>query len=231
MEHFFVFNGESSADFGVWISGGGTYNAPARDVTVQSVPGRNGVVTFDNGRYENITLTYPAFISQRFAPRIEAFRAFLTSQIGYHRLEDSYHPDEYRLAVYKSGLAVNTSPRNIAGTFNIVFDCKPQRFLKEGESFKPVASGAALFNPTRFDALPLIVCTGNGSITVNGTEMEISGNTGQIYIDCDTQNAYLGATNKNGKITQNFPKLSPGENEVTYTDLTDVQICPRWWTL
>jgi len=231
MEHFFVYNGESSLDYGVWISGGATFNAPARDVSTEMVPGRNGLVTFDNGRFENVTLTYPAWITRRFQPRVDDFRAFLASQKGYHRLEDTYHPDEYRLAVFKSGLEVSTTARNLAGSFAVVFDCKPQRFLKSGEHFKAYDSGSTLRNPTRFDALPLIVCSGNGTITLNGTEITISGNEGQIYIDCDLQDAYLGSTNKNSKITPNFPKLSPGDNALTYTGVTGVQIMPRWWTI
>lgn len=231
MEHHFIFNGESSAAFGVWISGGGTFNAPVRDVSTEAIPGRNGTVTFDNGRYENIQLAYPAFISRRFQPRIDAFRAFLASQKGYQRLEDSYHPDEYRMALYKSGLEVATTARNLAGSFNITFDCKPQRFLKSGENFAAYASGSTLYNPTRFEALPLIVCSGNGSITLNGTTITIAGNDGQIYIDCDIQDAYLGSTNKNNMITPDFPKLSPGDNTVTYSGVTGVQIMPRWWTI
>ena len=231
MEHIFIYNGRSSADFGVWISGGGTYNAPARDVETEIIPGRNGTVSFDNGRYENIELTYPAFISRNFRERIDGLRAFLLSQKGYHRLEDSYHPDEFRLAMFRSGLDVKTATRNLAGTFDITFDCKPQRFLKSGEQLATYNSGAVLYNPTLFDALPLIVCSGNGSITLNGTKITISGNSGQIYIDCELQDAYLGSTNKNSKITQNFPTLSPGDNTLTYTGVTGVQIMPRWWTI
>lgn len=231
MEHFFVFNGERSADFGVWISGSGTYNAPARDVSTSAIPGRNGTVSFDNGRFENIQLTYPAFISRRFQPRIDGFRAFLAAQTGYHRLEDSYHPDEYRMALYKSGLEVLPRARNVAGSFEIKFDCKPQRWLKSGDVLKAYTSGSVLYNPTRFEALPLIICTGSGTIVLNDTEITITGNTGEIYIDCDLQDAYLGSTNKNNMITPDFPKLSPGGNTLTYDGVTDVQIQPRWWTI
>ena len=231
MEHFFTFNGERSADYGVWISGGGTYNAPARDVITEAIPGLNGMISFDNGRFENVTLTYPAWISQRFTPRMDGFRAFLASQTGYQRLEDTYHPDEYRMALYKAGMEVTTTSRNLAGRFDIIFDCKPQRWLKAGEQSKAYSSGSVLYNPTRFEALPLIICSGNGTITLNGTTMTISGNSGQIYIDCDLQDAYLGSTNKNSKITQGFPTLAPGANTLTYSGVTGVQIMPRWWTI
>lgn len=231
MEHFLIFNGKSSADFGVWISGGGTFNAPTRDVDVETIPGRNGALIFDNGRYNNIDVTYPAFISRNFKSRIDEFRAYLASQVGYCRLEDTYHPEEYRMASFRNGLEVSTAVLNLGGTFDLVFDCKPQRFLKSGERMTAYTSGTKIINPTAFDALPIIRASGNGKITLNGTEITISGNSGIILIDCDTQDAYYGTTNKNAFITPKFPKLSPGQNTLTYTGVTGVQIQPRWWTL
>ena len=65
---YLTFNGKNSAEFGVWISGGGTYNAPARDVEMVSVPGRNGDISYDNGRFQNVAVTYPAFISRKTFP-------------------------------------------------------------------------------------------------------------------------------------------------------------------
>lgn len=231
MEHFLIFNGKSSADFGVWISGGGTFNAPTRDADIETIPGRNGALIFDNGRYNNITVKYPAFISRRFQPRIDAFRAFMASAVGYCRLEDTYHPDEFRLASFRNGVDVSTAVRNMGGTFDLEFDCKPQRWLKSGEKFTAYASGAKIANRTDFDALPIIRASGNGTITLNGTTITISGNSGLIFIDCDLQDAYNGTTNKNRFITPNFPKLSPGDNTLTYSGVTGVQIMPRWWTL
>lgn len=231
MENFLIFNGKSSADFGVWISGGGTFNAPSRDADVETVPGRNGTLIFDNGRYNNISVVYPAFISRQFAQRIDAFRAFMASQTGYQRLEDSYHPEEFRLASFRNGIEVSTAVRNLGGTFDIEFDCKPQRFLKSGEKLTAYASGAKIINPTQFEALPIIRASGNGSITLNGKTITISGNSGLIYIDCDLQDAYNGSINKNGYITPTFPKLSPGSNTLTYSGVTNVAVMPRWWTL
>ena len=231
MEHFLIFNGRSSAEFGVWISGGGTFNAPTRDADVEVIPGRNGALIFDNGRYNNITVTYPAFISREFKPRVDAFRAYMASQFGYARLEDTYHPEEFRLASFRNGLEVETATLNRGGTFSLEFDCKPQRFLKSGENYTAYSSGAKIVNPTEFDALPIIRASGNGSITLNGKTVTISGNSGIIFIDCDTQNAYNGSTNKNAYITPVFPTLSPGQNTLTYSGVTGVQIMPRWWTL
>lgn len=164
-----TFDGASSASFGVYITGEAVFNAPEREVEMITVPGRNGAYALDKGRFENITVTYPAGIfadtDADFSEAISDFRNWLCSREGYVRLEDDYHPDEYRLAVYKNGLEVEPAKLN-AGEFKIVFECKPQRFLKSGEDEITVESGDLVPNPTRFDASPLLSIYGYGTINI-----------------------------------------------------------------
>lgn len=165
------FDGESSRAYGVYITGEAVFNAPERAVEMISIPGRNGAFALDQGRFENITVSYPAGIfadtEADFADAISDFRNFLCSRSGYCRLVDEYNPNEYRMAIYKSGLEV--SPAQLrAGEFEIVFECKPQRFLTSGEEAVEVTSGDTITNPTRFEARPLIEATGHGTITLNG---------------------------------------------------------------
>ena len=105
-----IFDGEDSRDYGVYITGQAVYNAPERDVEMISIPGRNGSFALDKGRFQNIEVTYPAGIfadtESDFAEAISDFRNFLCSRKGYVRLTDGYNPDEFRMAVYKSGLEV-----------------------------------------------------------------------------------------------------------------------------
>lgn len=234
IEHGLVFAGKDSRDFGVWISGGGTFNAPARDVETFSIPGRNGDLSRDNGRFSNITVTYPAFISRRFQPRIDGYRAYLSSFVGYQRLEDTYHPEEYRLAIFRGGLEVETTPRNLAGAFEINFDCKPQRYLKSGETPVTFNSAGNLRNPTDFSSLPLIRAYGTGYFAINGVKVTITAASTYTDIDCDLQEAYKGTTNCNGNIVLNndiFPPLVPGVNTITLSGLSKIIITPKWWTI
>lgn len=128
------FDGVDLADFGVTLSGTGTYNAPERDVTSISVPGRNGDILIDNGRYFNIEVEYPVNIELGLPDKVPALRAFLMSHKGYFRLEDSYHPDEFRLAQYAGPFEINpTGSHNRYGRMVLTFNCKPQRYLKAGE--------------------------------------------------------------------------------------------------
>ncbi len=181
------FDNVSSRTYGVYITGEAVYNAPERDVEMITIPGRNGTFALDNGRFENIEVSYPAGIyadtEADFRQAISDFRNFLCSRKGYVRLQDEYNPDEYRMAVYKSGLDVTPAMLR-AGEFNIVFDCKPQRWLTSGETKVTIAnSGDTITNPTLFDASPMVETTGYGTLTVNGHEVELaSGDYGTIEI-------------------------------------------------
>ena len=132
-----TFDGESSRTYGVYITGEAVYNAPERDVEMVKIPNRNGAFALDNGRFENIEVTYPAGVfadsETDFAKAISDFRNMLCSRKGYCKLTDEYNPDEFRLAVYKSGLEVDPVALR-AGEFDITFECKPQRYLMSGEN-------------------------------------------------------------------------------------------------
>lgn len=167
------FDNVSSRTYGVYITGEAVYNAPKRDVEMITIPGRSGSFALDNGRFENIEVSYPAGIyadtEADFRQAISDFRNFLCSRKGYVRLQDEYNPDEYRMAVYKSGLDVDPALLR-AGEFTITFDCKPQRWLTSGETAITVTSGDTLTNPTLFESGPLLEATGYGVIGFNGYE-------------------------------------------------------------
>lgn len=133
MKNSLSFGGVNSADYGVWLTGSGTFSAPERDVEFVAVPGRNGELVVDNGRWRNIEVSYPANIPRDFDQRMTEFRSAMCRQRGYQRLEDTYHPDEYRMGAFVMGIEPETIPLNRGGDFNLVFNCKPQRFLKSGE--------------------------------------------------------------------------------------------------
>lgn len=168
----FTFDGVNSLDYNIGITGSAVYNAPTRNVEMISIPGRDGEYALDHGRFNNIEITYPSGMGDNdqtnFAQRVSDLRNQLASRVGYKRLEDEYNPDEYRMAIYKSGLEVSPTQYSRAGQFDIIFDCKPQRFLKSGESAVSKANNSTITNPTLFDAHPLISfnASGDGTITI-----------------------------------------------------------------
>lgn len=173
-----IFGDVDSSEYGIYISGDGVYNAPERVVEFIEVPGRNGSIAMDQGRYENISITYPAMYlgkdQEEFREKLSDFRNAILSQKGYQRLEDSYHPDEFRMGVYASGLEVTKVFRKMrGGEFELTFNCKPQRWLSVGALPIPVDSGDVLQNPTVFDSSPLLEVEGYGTVSFNGFDIEL----------------------------------------------------------
>ena len=234
MRNYFTLDGTDSRSFGVFISGQGTFNGPARALEYISVPGRNGDLIRSNTRLQNGTLTYPAFIYSNFRANIAALRAFLTSASGYRRLEDSYHPEEYRKAVFRGPLEVSATNRNDAGSFNLSFDVMPQRFLLSGETTVVFTTSASLTNPTLYKAQPLLRVYGKGTFWIGGTSITVAGhNYSYVDIDCETGRAYYGATALDNKISLSvidYPTLKPGANGISLgSGITRIEITPRWW--
>lgn len=233
MRHYFTLDGVDSRTFGVYISGQGTFSAPARPYEAQPVPGRNGDILTGGKRLENGTLTYPAFIVRDFENNIRGLRNFLLSRVGYVRLVDSYHPEEYRMVYYGEAFEPEVTERNNAANFELVFGCKPQRFLTSGETVKSFTSAGTITNPTRFPAQPLIRVYGTGTVGIGSTTITITAAVGYTDIDCAIMAAYKGTTNRNAYVqlnTLDFPTLPPGNTGISLSgSVTRVEITPRWW--
>ncbi len=210
-----TFDGENSGDYGIYITGAGTFNAPQRDVELVTIPGRNGSFALDHGRFENIEVTYPAGLygsdETDFADKIAEARAWLCSKSGYVRLQDEYNPNEYRLAVYKSGLEVSPALLK-AGEFDLVFECMPQRFLTSGETAETIASsGDTLTNPTPFNARPLLMVTGYGELAINGNPIEIISQAIGRYLMRSPFNASQNADSASFAVPLGYSRLNTGD--------------------
>lgn len=239
MRNYFTLDGTDSRTFGLFLSGQGTFGSPSRAVDFISVPGRDGDLVGMSTRLENGVYTYrDAFIYQNFDTNMAALRAFLLSKTGYCRLTDTYHPDEYRMAIFAGPLEPNVVRTNGAAYFDLEFQVKPQRFLLSGETEVTKTATGTITNPTRFTSKPLLVVTTTRAtasvLGVGSTNITLT-RQGVTYIDCETGRAYNGATSYDSKIalsTIDFPTLAPGSNGITLgTGISKVVITPRWWEL
>lgn len=177
MQQSITFGGVNSADFDLYIGGEGTFNAPKRSVEIVDVPGRNGAIVIDKGHFENIEVTYTVINQEdnlaTFSQKLSDFRNALCAQRGYQRLSDTFHPDEFRLALFVDDFEVKPIEYANASEFQITFNCKPQRYLVSGETPVVVANGDTLTNPTLFDAEPLLAIKGSGLVKFNGYEINL----------------------------------------------------------
>lgn len=180
-----MFDDISSQTYGFYIDGAATFNAPSRRGETVTVPGRNGTLFLDDGTFENIEVEYNVFFDGknegRFHDRLAQFRAALMSKRGYLRLSDTYHPEEFRLARYKADFKVDPIMYNRAGSFKLVFDCKPQRYLKVGEMPSTFTDSyefyAYMRNPTPFASGPLLMIYGYGDLLINDHVISVEDGT------------------------------------------------------
>lgn len=230
-----IFNNKSSADCRIQVAHPPGYAYPERDYTITHIPGRNGDIIQDNGCYKNVERTYEVSFdapNEDFATYANAVSAWLHSTTGYARLEDSYEPNYYRMATYQES-NIFENLYNQAGTATIVFECKPQRFLKTGDNIITIQNSLTIMNPTGFEAYPLFKVTGtSGVLTVNGNSITFSSIDNFVMLDCELQDAYKENINKNSTISGTFPVLKTGSNTISWTgDISSVTMKPRWWTI
>lgn len=150
---YFVFNGKKSSDFNVWASGLNIFTTPRRNVERVSVPGRNGDLLIDDGTFENAEMLFKnCFIPNKFSENFTALSNYLSRQQGYKRLELSWLPDEYRMAAFNGDIEASLKNWDGKGSFDLAFDCKPQRFLKSGEEpivvMVPIVNGNTMRTST-----------------------------------------------------------------------------------
>lgn len=237
MRHILTFAGKDMADFGVHISGEGTWKKPAADYERVSVPGRNGDLLFSNKRFNNVEIRYACGIVKDFDTNFTSLSEFLLSHTGYQRLEDSYHPDYYRVASFGGELSPDMTRLNREGQFELTFEAKPQMYLKKGERKMVLTEETQIYNPTLFDAKPLLRVYGTGRVTIGGVTVNIKTASEYTDIDCELEDAYKddSSVNCNGNIElsgDDFPALSPGWTKVALSGMvTKVELTPRWWRL
>lgn len=157
---YFMLDNKSSADFGVHVSGTGSWTTPSRTIETANVPGRMGALISYVGAWSNVTVTYPAWIARGFDNKFDAFCSWWNSHTdNYYILTDPYHPEYYRLARPVAAIDPKVGTLNRYGTFDLKFNCKPQKFLRDGLRPKRLTENhqILLTNPTGYDAFPLIV--------------------------------------------------------------------------
>lgn len=110
------------------------YSFPEREYISTHVPGRNGDILEDVGSYPNTQLTYLISCGRDYdfdyLSIARQIKDWLTANSGYRILEDSYEPDIFRFACFRSACVVNRITENGA-RIQLTFDAKPQKYYKE----------------------------------------------------------------------------------------------------
>ena len=250
---WFAFGSVKTTDYGVWVSGEDSFTAPERDIEDIVIPGRNGTLTIDNGRWKNITISYPCYMSENFMQDFQAFKYDLLTKRGYLKLVDSYHPNYYRKARLKGGITPTTGPYNRSAKFTVSFDCWPQLYLAAGDEPIVITGGsgtitgnvARVYETAARPVVQIMVSpstgTKSGSVTIGSTTISFSGLPytfgidPPVTIDCEARTIERGGVSVAEYFTldsDDFFYLMWPSSAVSYTgDVLSVSVTPRWWTL
>lgn len=239
---YITFNGQTSTAAGVKaVEYYPALDRPRRKFTKMEIPGRTGDIVLFEDAWEDYEQEYEIYAgtgAQGSAPtQFRSIFEWLHSANGYARLEDTYDTTIYRKAYYAGPTDVE-NVLNRFGRATIKFMCQGKRWLKSGETAITVSStDTNITNPTAFPARPVIVVTGsgNGTLTVGGTVVTLTGISTGMIIDCErmTVTNSAGTTNLNSVMTLGeFPTIPAGTSAVQFTGgITSLAITPNWYII
>ena len=254
MRNTFTFNGISSATFGMYISGNGCIGIPQRPYEFTSVPGRMGDLITGGNSLSNEIITYPAFIAPvngsygnyaTYEAAFSAIRNAFLSVNGYATLTDTYDTAHYRKACFAGPIEPDTSANLESGTFDIPFNCKPQRFLTNGATKYTISAGSSqTFNCTGKRSAPIIKVTGGpgyfyltyGSGASGGRTTIGVATTGTI-IDFERKECYdENGNSQNLSVSTGFEEINkPFDEMETSVKITavsvDLEVTFNWYEL
>lgn len=249
VENYLIYNGKSTKEFDCYVSGGETFATAQRDYKLIEVPGRNGALVLDYERYKQVSVPYKAFIVNNMKENYKALSNWYASNFGVHRLEDTFHPEYYRMAMFDGQIDPNVFALQLS-EFSLNFICQPEKWLKTGETSIVVKNGEYINNPTLFQSKPLIKVVGSGTLRISNIVREtgkgiatyeaVITDKGQehLFIDCESGFAYEKFNNyiesrSNCVYFDDFklPRLEQF-SIISFDDtITSVEITPRWWEL
>ena len=235
---YLVYKEISSLEYGLIIAEKNSYIGAQRDVTFTSVPGRNGDLIIDNGRYKNVNVTYKLSLINRkpvdFGDLARLIKVWLLREQGYFKLWDVYDERYFRLAAIAQEVNIEQQLKQV-GSLSLTFNAKPFKYSYEGQKPIILDKSQALYNAEAFPAKPYIKIVGSGDITlkIGGDSFKFTDVDGYIEVDSELMDAYKGAEPQNGKMSADgFPLLYSGDNNISWSgDVEQLEIIPRWCSL
>ena len=229
MTDYFIWNGVDCRTKGIHVSELPPITIPLERSKQTNVPGRPGSLTQLEGDdvYDDMILTATCFISD--PTQIPAIAAWLKGNgtVTFANRTGGY---------YKARIA-NQIPfekvlrGNPHCSFAVNFRCYPFWYQENVSDVTITTSGDTVTNPGSVYSEPLITVYGSGNITlmVGTTIVELTNVSSSIVLDCALKEAYKGTTLMNDHMSGDFPVLKPGLNAVSWSgNVTRIVIKPNW---
>lgn len=232
MNDWFEWNGVKCTSLGIHVSEHPPITIPEERVTFTDVPGRSGsLITIEaDETYNDQVLSVTCFIEN--TANINAIAAWLK---GSGQAVFANRPNGFYYARIVNQIPFEQILRGRPNrTFTVNFRCKPFLYLHDSPEITLTDDTGIITNPGGVHSLPLVTVNGTGDVTIqlNGTILELNDLDGSITMDSELEEAWAGDQSANSLMNGEFLRLKAGYNAYSWEgDVTGVVIQPRWRTL
>lgn len=220
---------------------------PQASLDFTEVDERSSDIIHDKGRLKDIEKSFPVRIykekDKTIATQLRNIAGWLYQSHEYESLLFSEYNEYFYKALGYSGTSGKDLRRDWLD-INFTFKCQPFVFRLDGEDEREILSGQSITNPEQFTSLPIVsfnktTATADSNIYINGQQFRIAkeAGTGVITMDCENGIAYkTGGVNISKYCFLNTDGyhpiiLQPGKNEISYNNINQFKIKPRWRNL
>ena len=229
MTDYFIWNGVDCRTKGIHVSELPPITIPLERSKQTNVPGRPGSLTQLEGDdvYDDMILTATCFIAD--SAQIPVIAAWLKGKgtvTFANRTGGHYNARIANQIPFEKVLRGNPHC-----SFAVNFRCYPFWYQENVSDVTISTSGDTITNPGSVYSEPLITVYGSGNITlmVGTTIVELTNVSSNIVLDCALKEAYKGTVLMNDHMSGDFPVLKPGLNAVSWSgNVTSIVIKPNW---
>lgn len=243
--HNFKFGNHSLSEFGGRILKAPSHSIAERDFELIEIPGKNGALFVDNGKYRNVPYEIPIclmpFLSETTARQLAyAIIDWLAPLKGYYEYRDTYNPGYFTRAVLTNIDEIKRELPNLLTT-KLSFSREPYWYRTDGLNeieFSNDKTPVILNNPEPFEALPIITLydietTEKAAVNINGSTANMPGENGCVERVLDGMNMqYIGYKTDGTKkhLGPQLPSpLSIGKNKIFgMAHSGSFKIIPNW---
>ena len=228
-QSFFIWENADCRSKGVTLRGPVPIVRPEERVKHVEIPGESGDLTETEG--EDIYNSYiqTASISVKNGFRVREIYSWLRGS-GY--VTFSGEPDRRQPARIIGAITLNRISRNMdrwAG--EVQFYCQPLKELIKEQKVTITSSGSTVRNNGDVACKPIWKVTpsdSSASITANGKTITVTGLTSGTVIWIDSRTMEVWNSDKSALLTKDstgdFPVLKPGNNEITGSGWSSIEI-------
>ena len=223
MNSFIWKNQDSYEDYGIVINKLPSLIKAERNVDEIPIQGRDGDVTIDYKTYKPVIYTLECTVLDE--DKMESIKSWLD---GFGDLIFSWRSDKYYKAKMINKIDISESMDSL-GEFPLLFKCQPHAYSLGNEIITLTATGT-IYNSGSAIALPIIKLFGTGSLTltINGNIVNLTNVVDYVTIDSNLQESFKDLVYKNHLMSGDFPEFTKGNNVISFTGATKIEVTPNW---